>query len=554
MTTSEESTRALQPFVERLYEDEKLRSNLTDAAAEIALAWATRQLEDALQGAAPGAREEVLRRRLDDTFARVSPALRAINTLSQERHTLAADTFRARLRALVSPREPQPAVTAGIDALVVERRTLSDTEFVERIVALLDEDNNVLATGASGSLQGRPFTQEQGRAGQGHAFSRFMGRTRCLTLAALLVGLLLCGCLLFGLLFLRRALPGDRGPRAPATEPRISATTTPAPSTAWYSLYFTTPLYPDDPTLHGGSIDENLTDFIRSASISVDAAIYELDLLNVTGALIEAHERGLRVRVVTDINSLEDPGENGSFLELEEAGIVIVGGNPNAIMHNKFVVVDEREVWTGSWNFTENGTYRNNNHAIRIASPQLARNYTATFEKMWLDGAFGASREAGGMFSRLTIQGIPVLNYFAPEDQVAERIAAHLAQAEETIDFMAFAFTDDLIGETMLARTDAGVVVRGVFETTGSDTEFSEYGLMRASGLEVYQDGNPYLMHHKVIIIDRRTVIFGSYNFSRNADESNDENLLIIEDATLAGAFLREFERVRFRARNPLGD
>jgi phosphatidylserine/phosphatidylglycerophosphate/cardiolipin synthase-like enzyme len=51
-------------------------------------------------------------------------------------------------------------------------------------------------------------------------------------------------------------------------------------------------------------------------------------------------------------------------------------------------------------------------------------------------------------------------------------------------------------------------------------------------------------MHHKVIIIDRDTVIFGSYNFSRNANESNDENLLIVYDATFASAFVEEFEKV----------
>ena len=59
------------------------------------------------------------------------------------------------------------------------------------------------------------------------------------------------------------------------------------------------------------------------------------------------------------------------------------------------------------------------------------------------------------------------------------------------------------------------------------------------------QDGNPYLMHHKVIIIDGNTVIFGSFNFSNNADKDNDENLLIVDDAGLAQAFEAEFQRVR---------
>jgi phosphatidylserine/phosphatidylglycerophosphate/cardiolipin synthase-like enzyme len=92
------------------------------------------------------------------------------------------------------------------------------------------------------------------------------------------------------------------------------------------------------------------------------------------------------------------------------------------------------------------------------------------------------------------------------------------------------------------------VAVRGVFETTGSETQFSEYGALRAAGLDVRQDGNPLLMHHKVIIIDESIVIFGSYNFSANAEEDNDENVLIVHDPVFAGAFVSEFAKVYAQA------
>jgi phosphatidylserine/phosphatidylglycerophosphate/cardiolipin synthase-like enzyme len=51
-------------------------------------------------------------------------------------------------------------------------------------------------------------------------------------------------------------------------------------------------------------------------------------------------------------------------------------------------------------------------------------------------------------------------------------------------------------------------------------------------------------MHEKVIIIDDRIVIFGSFNFSGNADTSNDENLLIIDDPNIASLFEQEFQKV----------
>ena len=130
-------------------------------------------------------------------------------------------------------------------------------------------------------------------------------------------------------------------------------------------------------------------------------------------------------------------------------------------------------------------------------------------------------------------------------------IAQAPKQAQQSIHFMAFSFTNDPIGQAMRARARAGVSVQGVFETTGSETQYSEYGKLRRAGIDVLQDGNPYVMHHKVIVIDGRTVIFGSFNFSNNADRDNDENLLIVDDPTMAQAFVAEVGRVVATARNP---
>ncbi len=319
----------------------------------------------------------------------------------------------------------------------------------------------------------------------------------------------------------------------------------------WYQVYFTTPKYPDKEANHHGSLDEKLTAFISTAQVSVDMAIYQLDLPNVTRALLDAKKRDAAVRVVTDIDILKDPKENPSFKQLEAAGIPVVGGNSNAIMHDKFLVVDGKAVWMGSWNYTTNDTYRYNNNGVLIQSSELARNYSVTFEKMFKNKTFGPQRKPGGTTPKLAIGGVTVENYFAPEDKVAEKIIARLKNAQKTIDFMAFSFTDDDIGNVVMARAKIGVKVRGVFETTGSETKFSEFGRMKEAKLDVWQDGNPYLMHHKVFIIDGQTVIFGSFNFSQNADNENDENLLIVDEPALALAFEAEFGRVYEQAQNP---
>jgi len=347
-------------------------------------------------------------------------------------------------------------------------------------------------------------------------------------------------------------LPATTQPTVPPSPGGANAPS-PAPE-GWYDIYFTTPRYPDKPAYHQGGLDTHLVEFINTAQQTIDIAAYDFDLENVANALANAVARGVRVRMVTDTDTLtnENPKVQKAFGILNQAKIPIVDDQRGPIMHNKFVVVDGRAIWTGSWNFTDGDTYRLNNNAIKIVSGQLAQNYTAEFEKMFVQRSFGPSKPAGGTEALVTLQSVPIENYFAPEDGVADKIVARLNQAQQSIHFLAFSFTSDAIGSAMLARAKAGVSVAGVFETTGSETQYSEYGKMRKVKLDVLQDGNPYVMHHKVIIIDGRTVIFGSFNFSNNADKDNDENLLIIDDPALAEAFEAEFQRVREVALHPL--
>ncbi|HEX9015995.1 MAG TPA: phospholipase D-like domain-containing protein, partial [Chloroflexota bacterium] len=424
-------------------------------------------------------------------------------------------SFTVRLMSLLSP---SGAITRALPPeardLTARRASIDNADFIRRVTALVSDSWRI--AGGSGRTGGAGIVP------------------------LLVIGVIVAVFVVGVLLYLSRQ-------QAPAAAPAQTA----GGGSGWYQLYFTTPHYPDNVADHKGGLDEKLTAFIDSATKSVDMAIYQLDLDNVTRAMLDAKGRGATVRVVTDIDILNDPKENPSFKKLQAAGITVVGGNPNAIMHDKFVVVDEKAVWMGSWNFTTNDTYRYNNNGILIQSPELARNYTATFEKMWRDRKFGAARKSGGTTPSLTISGVAVESYFAPENGVAEKIVNRLKGAAKTIDFMAFSFTDDEIGATVRGRAKAGVKVRGVFEKTGSETQFSEFPKMKAAGLDVLQDGNPYLMHHKVFVVDGKTTVLGSFNFSQNAETANDENLIIVDDQGIAGLFTQEFERVQAQAKSP---
>jgi len=322
----------------------------------------------------------------------------------------------------------------------------------------------------------------------------------------------------------------------------------------WIRVYFTSPRYPDDDAYHHGGLDEELVTVIEQAEISVDVVAYDFDLARVADALIAAHRDGVQVRVVVE----SDNSDEQAVADLRQARIPVVEDErESGLMHDKFVVIDGQWVWTGSWNLTENGTYRNNNNAVLIGSTALAENYTAEFEEM-LTGQFGPTSPADTPNPYVTItvevgegqeQRIEVENYFAPEDGVAAEIIAEIENAQSRIRFMAFTFTSDLIAEAMLERARAGVVVQGVIEDRNAEGDYSQYDRLRGVVHDVLPDGNPYIMHHKVIIIDDATVILGSYNFTASAETRNDENLLIIHDPEVAALFVAEFGRVYETAR-----
>ncbi len=313
---------------------------------------------------------------------------------------------------------------------------------------------------------------------------------------------------------------------------------TPAASAAPIEVFFTPPATPA--RLRGG-VDETVAAAIDNARLTVDAALYDLDLWSIRDALLRAARRGVQVRIVAESDHLG----RAEFQALRRAGIPIVGDHRQALMHDKFLIIDHYEVWTGSMNYTLNGVYRNNNDLVRLRSSRLAADYTAEFEEMFTDHRFGAASPANTPYPQVNLDGTLVEVYFSPEDHPRDHYLPVVAQAQQSIVLMAFNLTDDDLARLLIAKAHQGVKVQGVFDARQAATSRgNDYETLRRAGLDVRLDGNPYAMHHKVIIVDGKTVIFGSYNFTRSAETRNDENLLIVHDPLLAARFMEEFQRV----------
>jgi phosphatidylserine/phosphatidylglycerophosphate/cardiolipin synthase-like enzyme len=308
----------------------------------------------------------------------------------------------------------------------------------------------------------------------------------------------------------------------------------------WFELYFTDPTNPLSSQGSGGP-DGPLVKSIDGARLSIDVAAYSLSLNSVRYALINAHKRGVVVRMVMESTNMDGTDVKA----LLDAGIPIIGDNRPGLMHNKFMVIDKSEVWLGSMNFTDSGTYDDNNNTMHIYSTKIAEDYSTEFKEMFEDNMFGPDVVAATPNPEVTIDGTTVDVYFSPDDGVLNALVPLLNSAQQSLYFLAYSFTSNELGAIVRQKHDDGLTVEGVMdEGQISSNQGTEYDPFLQDGVAVRKDGNPGLMHHKVFIIDGKIVAFGSYNFSKSAEESNDENLIIVYNEAIAQQFLLEFQRV----------
>lgn len=337
-------------------------------------------------------------------------------------------------------------------------------------------------------------------------------------------------------------------------------------SGSWYRLYFTEPINTDDWSLHRGSaIEADILQSINNATTSIDAAYYEMNMESIADALIAAKNRGVQVRLIVDdedfVHREEEQPENSMLDVFEAAGwrLYCEDETPRSydmrcddrasnLMHNKFMIIDSTEVYTGSMNYTHNGIYNNNNNLLVFRSQALVENYAYMFDLMFEDGVFNAPGTAGNDLPnpRPTINGVRVENYFAPDDGdiIEQRTIELVDGANESIYVLTYGIYLESIAAAIVDRYEAGVSVQAIFEARAtSSRQGSQFSLLGCAGIPVKQDGNTAnTFHHKVIIIDGEIVITGSFNFSNNA-KSNSENVTIIYSAEIAQQFINEFNR-----------
>lgn len=307
--------------------------------------------------------------------------------------------------------------------------------------------------------------------------------------------------------------------------------------TSLMNIYFTDPERIRDGTLPS----EALKKAFNQAEKSIDLAIYNFGDPILANALLQAKQRGVEIRLVMeDQNAVKNTPQS-----LQTAGIPLVSGNENGLMHNKFAIIDGQTLWMGSANFTTYGFNTDNNYFVEITEPNIINAYQAEFNEMYRDKLFGDMNLVPSPETEFTFQEMAIEVYFSPEDGIADKLVNLINDADTSVLFLTSSFTLDDLASAMIEKAAQGIEVKGVFDASSvTSNEGTEYDRLRRAGLNIRMDGIEGLMHEKLIIIDSQIIAIGSYNYTASADRRNDENIMIVHDAELARILEMEFERI----------
>jgi phosphatidylserine/phosphatidylglycerophosphate/cardiolipin synthase-like enzyme len=128
--------------------------------------------------------------------------------------------------------------------------------------------------------------------------------------------------------------------------------------------------------------------------------------------------------------------------------------------------------------------------------------------------------------------------YFSPKGGCTEAVVDALSKARSTVLVQAYSFTSQPIAKALVDAHRRGVKLQVILDKNNQTDKYSAATFTQNYGIPTFIDARHSIAHNKIIIIDARTVLTGSFNFTMQAEESNAENLLIIDDPTLAAKYM----------------
>lgn len=131
---------------------------------------------------------------------------------------------------------------------------------------------------------------------------------------------------------------------------------------------------------------------------------------------------------------------------------------------------------------------------------------------------------------------------FTPGGECTQDIVDAIYKAQSSILVQAYSFTSAPIAKALVEAHRRGIDVKVILDKSQSRARYSSTKFLQHAGIPTYIDYKPAIAHNKVMIIDGKTVITGSFNFTSAAQNKNAENLLIINNSTIAAQYSNNWQ------------
>lgn len=273
---------------------------------------------------------------------------------------------------------------------------------------------------------------------------------------------------------------------------------------------------------------------IGEANESILLIIYSLREPQVISLLRTKAEQGKNVVVICDAEASSSVnhalGPKVSTYYREGKGL----------MHQKILVVDEKQVWIGSANMTGESLHRHANLVMGVVNPDLATIVAAQANSM-------INATPPPRYATLDLNGQEGEIWFLPnEERGAERLQRMIESAKKTVRVAMFTWTHPALTQAVIKAHKRGIHVEAVIDRQSSmGASHTVFQQLRRAGISVTVNNTNSLLHHKMLIVDDTSIANGSANWTRAAFTHNDDCFLILKNLTASQKqFLEKLWRI----------
>jgi phosphatidylserine/phosphatidylglycerophosphate/cardiolipin synthase-like enzyme len=146
------------------------------------------------------------------------------------------------------------------------------------------------------------------------------------------------------------------------------------------------------------------------------------------------------------------------------------------------------------------------------------------------------------LFLAVSIQAADIQVYFSPQGGCTEAVVANLDKATNSILVQAYSFTSAPIAKALVDAKKRALQVLVMLDKSQRTERYSSADFVHRAGIPTFIDAKHAIAHNKIIVIDGKTILTGSFNFTKAAEEKNAENLLVIQDAALAAKYTANWQ------------